>query len=1322
MIRLVQRRYWPQFAKTINCNGNKSHNSSITQRDWRRYISTETTPKRMISQISLEEAAPLQPRTGISGKSALEFRDRLALIEACLRTGQLSRAHLLFTDLQNDKILFDKFVDVHVHNSFMEAHVLSLSRNQNGSLIGGMANNGIQQYQDLFKWFQAMRKAKVMPNATSFALLVRGALECNLSNDFVKLLTQDMKRSLKDYDVNIVNLMDSHVFEPRHVESLRNILSAELAALKPDLAAQESALLAKAQEPAPIPQELVDMPAVMPTKSGNLEYVKRPLDMAVHQSQSLLDQQIAIEQESFSANLQFLLDASDKRKTATGIGILPGPVRRLATDWHRAFLPVVQRQIQKYSKEVTTSDKLDISPFLSLFEKCPEKLSIVTISQVLRAFSEGTYQVKSLRIVMDIGEGVEQEYKMMLLKNKKIREKLSKDYFKHQEYVTSKKLLDSNFRKLQAIGVENNVTGAFSFSSWEKTVKTRVGSVLASWFMEVAKAPANQISPELLDDSTMVRRKFYSDDKAFIHDMIRERGKQYGVIRLHDSVARAFETYATDSSGKAARGLMLPKLLPMLVPPKPWLTHDSGGYLTIKTQCMRTDDPQAEAYMRDGSISGRLEKVFNGLDVLGQTPWRINSKLLKVMIEAWNTGKAIGGLPEEIPSVPPEPLPKPEDYETSSLARYKWRMENVRAKQNFYDMKSIRITENYKLEIARAFVGKKIYFPHNIDFRGRAYPIPQLFSHIGNDLARSLLVFEDAKPLGEEGLKWLQIHLANTFGYDKATFEERSDFAAKNMETIMKCAENPLGDSEEHRWWQKADKPWLFLSVAMELADAIKSGSPETYMSRLPVHQDGSCNGLQHYAALGGDLEGAIQVNLKSGYDRPQDVYSAVADMVRKSVEDDLKLYEPSADEEPLDFNQHTPKEIIDGHKGRYYLAKLLDPKRVERKTVKQTVMTSVYGVTFVGARDQVKNRLKEKYEDVFTNDEISALSRYLTIKVFSSLNNMFSGAREIQNWFANSAREIARSVPDSELKDYQDNAEEEKKHKSAEKKVSKSNDKVVSSAAGSAVALNSKSAVTWTTPIGLTVVQPYKHTKGIEVQTALQTFKLMNPTFRSPVDISKQTAAFPPNFIHSLDASHMIMTALECHKRNLTFASVHDSYWTHASDIPELRQILREKFVELHSQPILDNLADEFKTRYGDRKVCNIYTKGEAVNKLTELNEKGNVKYKLDKGRSAFVFDSENSFIGDEGSLLSDIDDAASHDATDVTAIEDLRTVEFDEDSNSEEKIFDPDATERSEKALGLRKNQKYVKLWETLELAKVPKKGTFDVEDVRNSEYFFN
>jgi DNA-directed RNA polymerase, mitochondrial len=89
-------------------------------------------------------------------------------------------------------------------------------------------------------------------------------------------------------------------------------------------------------------------------------------------------------------------------------------------------------------------------------------------------------------------------------------------------------------------------------------------------------------------------------------------------------------------------------------------------------------------------------------------------------------------------------------------------------------------------------------------------------------------------------------------------------------------------------------------------------------------------------------------------------------------------------------------------------------------------------------------------------------------------------------------------------------------------------------------------------------------------------------------VDISKQSSAFPPNFIHSLDASHMFLTALACYtKANLTsFAAVHDSFYSHACDYETLQRVLKEEFISLYSQPILENLRQELIERYRGYRV----------------------------------------------------------------------------------------------------------------------------------------
>mmetsp|Transcript_25653 Transcript_25653/g.59380 ORF Transcript_25653/g.59380 Transcript_25653/m.59380 type:complete len:90 (+) Transcript_25653:2288-2557(+) len=52
-----------------------------------------------------------------------------------------------------------------------------------------------------------------------------------------------------------------------------------------------------------------------------------------------------------------------------------------------------------------------------------------------------------------------------------------------------------------------------------------------------------------------------------------------------------------------------------------------------------------------------------------------------------------------------------------------------------------------------------------------------------------------------------------------------------------------------------------------------------------------------------------------------------------------------------------------------------------------------------------------------------------------------------------------------------------------------------------------------------------------------------------------------------------MLLTAIECSRQNIEFAAVHDSYWTHAATVDEMNGILRDKFVELHENALLENV-----------------------------------------------------------------------------------------------------------------------------------------------------
>jgi DNA-directed RNA polymerase len=128
------------------------------------------------------------------------------------------------------------------------------------------------------------------------------------------------------------------------------------------------------------------------------------------------------------------------------------------------------------------------------------------------------------------------------------------------------------------------------------------------------------------------------------------------------------------------------------------------------------------------------------------------------------------------------------------------------------------------------------YYPHNLDFRGRAYPMHPYLNHLGSDVCRGLLEFAEGRPLGKTGLYWLKIHLANLYGggVDKYSFEGRLTFVEDNIDNIIDSAERPL---EGKRWWLEAEDPFQCLSVCMDLTDALKSSSPESAISHIPVHQ-----------------------------------------------------------------------------------------------------------------------------------------------------------------------------------------------------------------------------------------------------------------------------------------------------------------------------------------------------------------------------------------------------------------------------------------------------------------------------------------------------
>ncbi|KAJ4978990.1 hypothetical protein NE237_009770 [Protea cynaroides] len=741
--------------------------------------------------------------------------------------------------------------------------------------------------------------------------------------------------------------------------------------------------------------------------------------------------------------------------------------------------------------------------YASYFDQLPaDMMSVITMHKLMGLLMTGG-EHGSARVVQaacQIGEAIEQEVRIhkFLEKTKRKTDLDKKNQEGKSEPVTIeqerlRKKVNNLMKKQKPQQLRHILKGQDDSKPWGQDAQAKVGSRLIELLMETAyiQPPVDQAA----DGPPDIRPAFRHSLKT-VSKETNKTGRRFGVIECDPLVRKGLE--------RTARHMVIP-YMPMLVPPVKWIGYDKGAYLFLPSYVMRTHGARQQREAVKRTPRKQLEPVFEALDILGNTKWRINKRVLSVVDRIWASGGRLADLVDcEDVSLPEEP----DTEDEAEIKKWRWKVKSVKKENS--ERHSQRCDIELKLAVARKMKDEEgFFYPHNLDFRGRAYPMHPYLNHLGSDLCRGVLEFSEGRPLGKSGLCWLKIHLANLYagGVDKLSYDGRIAFTENHLEEIFDSADRPL---EGRRWWLNAEDPFQCLATCINLSEALRSSSPETTISHMPIHQDGSCNGLQHYAALGRDTLGAAAVNLVAG-EKPADVYSGIAARVLDIMRSDAQK-DPASDPNAL-------------------RARLLI-NQVDRKLVKQTVMTSVYGVTYIGARDQIKRRLKER-NAISDENELFGAACYAAKTTLTALGEMFQAARSIMSWLGDCAKVIA----------------------------------------------SENQPVRWTTPLGLPVVQPYRKLGRHLIKTSLQVLTLQRETDK--VMVKRQRTAFPPNFVHSLDGSHMMMTALACKKAGLNFAGVHDSYWTHACDVDEMNRILREKFVELYEQPILENLLESFQQSF---------------------------------------------------------------------------------------------------------------------------------------------
>jgi DNA-directed RNA polymerase len=231
-----------------------------------------------------------------------------------------------------------------------------------------------------------------------------------------------------------------------------------------------------------------------------------------------------------------------------------------------------------------------------------------------------------------------------------------------------------------------------------------------------------------------------------------------------------------------------------------------------------------------------------------------------------------------------------------------------------------------------------------------------------------------------------------------------------------------------------------------------------------------------------------------------------------------------------------------DGYKIVAEKAKEILPKHlhdhITRKVTKRTVMTTPYGVTENSARDYIRQELKgvplEKGE---LQKIVKAIYRYGVRKVFD-------GPCRSMEFIQKSAGERIKS---------------------------------------------GATTIEWVTPSGFPVVQEYRRNEAERINTKLLgqriRCELLKEWEERTIDLQKAKTAASPNLIHSLDAALLHLVFAEWDR---PFTVIHDCVLGRSCDMDDMGSAIRDKFVEIYSQPVLKDWSRQLGVDFDESVMLN--------------------------------------------------------------------------------------------------------------------------------------
>ena len=453
------------------------------------------------------------------------------------------------------------------------------------------------------------------------------------------------------------------------------------------------------------------------------------------------------------------------------------------------------------------------------------------------------------------------------------------------------------------------------------------------------------------------------------------------------------EKFLTNYTENDVRNVVAKDDMRMYCPPEPWTNIQDGGYLTARRKLaapllgLRRIRKSERKRIAELFTAENMPEVFEAGNYLQGTAFSVHMATRQAIQRVWSAGGGVMGVPKVSGPVKPA-FPFNSDWIKEGASDADMTTFNAWKRAVVWYYRDLREWRGRCREVASFFkcsndVDEPIWFPVYFDKRGRWYyrgtPNPQ-----GSDLAKSVLHFWNKLPLGDDGLFWLKVHIANSLGYDKERFEDRARWLDQQWPLLERALDAP----EDHADVFGKDAPWCVFAAAWELRQAYRSGDPRTYETGIPIHMDATCSGLQHFSAILRDPVGGRYVNLtdESKCGPKQDIYARVATNALAVIRQDME-----------DSNEDVAR-----------IAKWWYEAGIPRGLAKKPVMTYVYGATLRGTCEFIEEYVVKEMKLTLPEDRQHSYGMYAARKLFQGIAATVPSAKAAMDWL----RDIARQQP----------------------------------------------------------------------------------------------------------------------------------------------------------------------------------------------------------------------------------------------------------------------------------------------------------------------